>query len=279
MMVAHGGLASPHCRLGGSPIVRSARSATSSFHGAGLARVPPASARTARARFPGPARAAIETQEGEADVSEPAPAGSKWKRAACFKATKTQSREIQELGRPLADYMALPASQYSVLDADQIVRVDDETFKCVVGEIKIFNLEVEPTVTVSVAVDPEGKGCTIQLLEVDLGSSEAGQAINNKFNAYMRNEVVLAESGIQSSILLQVDAEVPRLFPMPARAVSKIGSGIMQGVINVAVPRFLQQLEADYANWAEGDDSREAVSTGSGALGSLDMEGSVDMDE
>ena len=38
--------------------------------------------------------------------------------------------------------MSLPASQYSVLDANRIERLDADTFKCYVGNVKIFNFEV-----------------------------------------------------------------------------------------------------------------------------------------
>lgn len=55
----------------------------------------------------------------------PAPSG----RIARLKATKAQSQPIQERERPLAEYMALPASQYSVLDARKIERLDDNTFR------------------------------------------------------------------------------------------------------------------------------------------------------
>ncbi len=52
--------------------------------------------------------------------------------------------------------MALPASQYSVLDAQKIERLDDSTFRCHVGRIGFFKFAVEPVLTVSVVVEPEG---------------------------------------------------------------------------------------------------------------------------
>ena len=38
--------------------------------------------------------------------------------------------------------MVLPASQYSVLDAQRIERLDEDTFRCYVGGLKLFSLEV-----------------------------------------------------------------------------------------------------------------------------------------
>jgi hypothetical protein len=118
--------------------------------------------------------------------------------------------------------MALPASQYSVLDGRKIERISDDQFKwvcgvramwlfstesarelivgnhshqgrdtqagicgerggdpctdcnkhylfracarCYVGELKMFSWTAEPVLTVSVTVEPEAGGCTIQLL-------------------------------------------------------------------------------------------------------------------
>ena len=61
-----------------------------------------------------------------------------------------------------AEYMALPASQYSVLDAKRIERIDDDTFRCYVGGLKLFNFSIDPVLTVSVIVTERGP--TVKLL-------------------------------------------------------------------------------------------------------------------
>jgi hypothetical protein len=61
-----------------------------------------------------------------------------------------------------AEYMSLPASQYSVLDAERIERVDDKTFKCYVHRLKFFTFEVCPVLLVR--VDEKPNGCSIRLL-------------------------------------------------------------------------------------------------------------------
>ena len=62
--------------------------------------------------------------------------------------------------------MALPASQYSVLDAKQIERIDDDTFRCYVGGLHLFNLVIEPVLTVSVIVTERGP--TVKLLSTEV---------------------------------------------------------------------------------------------------------------
>ena len=60
------------------------------------------------------------------------------------------------------EYMSLPASQYSVLDAERIERIDENTFRCYVYRLKFFGFEVCPVLLVR--VDEEPNGCCIQLL-------------------------------------------------------------------------------------------------------------------
>lgn len=66
--------------------------------------------------------------------------------------------------------MALPASQYSVLDAQKIERLDDDTFRCYVGGLKFFGIKVEPVLTVSVIVG--SKGPTVKLLSTTVSFSK-----------------------------------------------------------------------------------------------------------
>ena len=60
------------------------------------------------------------------------------------------------------EYMSLPASQYSVLDAERIERVDDNTFRCYVYRFKFFAFEVCPVLLVR--VEEQTNGCCIKLL-------------------------------------------------------------------------------------------------------------------
>lgn len=66
--------------------------------------------------------------------------------------------------------MTLPASQYSVLDAKRVERLDEDTFRCYVGAIKLFSLEVEPVITVSVTV--QERGPTVRLLSTKVCSKQ-----------------------------------------------------------------------------------------------------------
>lgn len=73
-----------------------------------------------------------------------------------------------------------------------------------------------------------------------------------------------AAKQISSDSTIEVAVEVPAWLPLPTPAVEAAGSGVMAATLRAMVPRFLAQLEKDYALWASGDDSRRPV--GDGAL-------------
>lgn len=53
-----------------------------------------------------------------------------------------------------------------------------------------------------------------------------------------------------------------RRLRLTALSPTSAGCAVMERVLNTAVPRFLQQLEADYIVWASGADEREPVAEG-----------------
>lgn len=184
--------------------------------------------------------------------------------------------------------MTLPASQYSVLDAKRIERIDEDTFKCYVGGLHFLNFHVEPVLTVSVVVGNNGP--TVKLLHTELQGSPAVVEANKKFSATMTNVVRWRESTntdiitsdedeyqtvnnavsrnfagrkeIASDTEIEVTLQVPRWFVLPVGVIEKSGCAVMQRVLDSAVPRFLEQLRADYELWASGDESRKPVAHG-----------------
>lgn len=70
--------------------------------------------------------------------------------------------------------MQLPASQYSVLDAQKIERLDDDTFICYVGGLNFLGFVVEPVLTVSVIV--EERGPVVKLLDTQVRSHQHAAA-------------------------------------------------------------------------------------------------------
>ncbi|GMH41570.1 hypothetical protein BSKO_09480 [Bryopsis sp. KO-2023] len=195
-------------------------------------------------------------------------------RVARYKGTKASKRPVteQEGQRPLSEYMALPVSQYSVLDAAKIDRLDENTFKCYIGSFKMFRMTVEPILTVNVIANE--KGCSIKLLDCELSGSDPVKAVNGIFAARMSNivswEQMEGKKMMSSDCTIEVAGLTPKYMRfVPIRVIEGVGNALMQQILNISVPRFLKQLEADYENWAKGDDSRGAV--GTGEWGDLDL--------
>ncbi|KAL8193147.1 hypothetical protein R6Q57_027051 [Mikania cordata] len=179
-------------------------------------------------------------------------AGSSSSPKARFVARRTESTSVRPLGRPLLEYMSLPASQYSVLDAQRIERIDDNTFRCYVYKFKFLAFEVCPVLLVKVEEQPNG--CSINLLSCKLEGSPIVVAQNDKFDASMVNRIScdrdLSNSSMQkltSDTVIEVSIDIP--FPFQAIPVQTIESSGTQ-------------LVKDYQAWASGDTSRQPLGTG-----------------
>ncbi|CAI5995075.1 unnamed protein product [Closterium sp. NIES-64] len=146
-------------------------------------------------------------------------------------------------------YMTLPASQYSVLDAERIERVDSSTFRCYAHRVQFFSVEICPVLLVR--VDEEADGCTIRLLSATLDGSPIVKSQNKKFrwSASMVNRVRWAPDPsspasrlIMSETTLKSAVEVPVPFRMiPRDVIETAGNKLLEQILKVAVPRFLEQ--------------------------------------
>ncbi|XVE68753.1 hypothetical protein DITRI_Ditri09bG0094800 [Diplodiscus trichospermus] len=148
---------------------------------------------------------------------------------ARFVARRKESISVRQLKRPLIEYMSLPASQYSVLDAERIERIDDNTFRCYVYRFKFFNFEVCPVLLVRVEEQPNG--CCIKLLSCKLEGSPIVVAQNDKFDASMVNQIS-CDTNQSDSLLQELTSDA------------------------------VIELVKDYQAWASGDTSRQPLGTG-----------------
>lgn len=187
---------------------------------------------------------------------------------ARFVARRKESVSVKPLQRPLVEYMSLPASQYSVLDAERIERIDDDTFRCYVYRFKFFALEVCPVLLVRVEDQPNG--CCIKLLSCKLEGSPIVVAQNDKFDASMVNRISCDSKGSNSFIqqltsdtVIEVSIEIPFAFrAIPVQAIESTGTQVLDQILKIMLPRFMAQLVKDYQAWASGDASRQPLGTG-----------------
>ncbi|XP_020223691.1 uncharacterized protein LOC109805852 [Cajanus cajan] len=187
---------------------------------------------------------------------------------ARFVARRKESLSVRQLQRPLIEYMRLPASQYSVLDAERIERVNDDTFRCYVYRIKFFAFEVCPVLLVKVEEQPDG--CCIKLLSCKLEGSPIVAAQNDKFDAIMVNRISCDSNSdkslvqkLTSDTIIEVSIEIPFAFQaIPKQAIESAGTQVLEQILRIMLPRFMTQLVKDYQAWATGDTSRQPLGTG-----------------
>eukprot|EP00850_Spirogloea_muscicola_P005455 SM000025S08350 [mRNA] locus=s25:125779:126907:- [translate_table: standard] len=149
-----------------------------------------------------------------------------------------------------AEYMSLPASQYSVLDAERIERVDESSFKCYAHRLKFFAFEVCPVLLVRVEERPNG--CCIRLLSCTLEGSPIVVAQNRKFDASMTNNVSwdVSEASpcgrlIISDTTIAVSLEIPAAFRVvPVAGIEATGNRVLGQLLRIMLPRFLKQARS-----------------------------------
>ncbi|KAH9620037.1 hypothetical protein KSS87_006971 [Heliosperma pusillum] len=196
---------------------------------------------------------------------------------------------------PDMEYMKLPASQYSVLDAERIERIDDNTFRCFVYRFKFLAFEVCPVLVVRVNEHP--LGTCINLLSCKLEGSPIVVAQNHKFEASMVNliscdtdETTSALQQLTSDAVIQVSIDIPFPFrAIPVETIESSGTRVLEQILGIMLPRFMKQildiqhlersldayqgcsvkrlhpavgLAKDYEAWASGDTSRQPLGTG-----------------
>ncbi|KAK4353420.1 hypothetical protein RND71_028938 [Anisodus tanguticus] len=167
---------------------------------------------------------------------------------ARFIARRKELLSVKQLQRPLMEYMSLPASQYSVLDAERIERVDDSTFRCYVYRFKFLAFEVCPVLMVRVEEQPDG--CCIKLLSCKLEGSPIVVAQNDKFEASMVNKIShdskRRDSALQqltSDAVIEVNIEIPFAFrAIPVQAIESTGAQVLDQILKIMLPRFMAQL-------------------------------------
>ncbi|KAH9704079.1 (rap annotation release2) galactose-binding like domain containing protein [Citrus sinensis] len=168
---------------------------------------------------------------------------------ARFVASRKESVRVRQLQRPLIEYMSLPASQYSVLDAERIERVDDNTFRCYVYRFKFFAFEICPVLLVRVEEQPNG--CCIKLLSCKLEGSPIVVAQNDKFDASMINRISCDSNSRNSEVqqltsdaFIEVSIEVPFAFrAFPVEAIESSGTQVLDQILKLMLPRFMSQKE------------------------------------
>ena len=99
-------------------------------------------------------------------------------RRVTWSAGAQSSVRVKEINRTVEEYMALPASQYSVLSADQIERLSEREFKCTLGNLNFFGTVICPILFVDVNVIPEKHRSEIIVSRAETTGSQVADRVS-----------------------------------------------------------------------------------------------------
>ena len=216
-------------------------------------------------------RSAVElTTESQSDSEVPEAVEEQMplegQRRVKWTASAKGSVRVKEQSRTVEEYLALPASQYSVLSAEQITRLSDTEFKCTLGTMNFFGTKITPVLFVDVDVYPNDAKSIISVTRAETVGSEIAEKINGTFSISAINTVTAGRDEKNRSILssetnLLIDVVTPPGSKLPYRVVESGGNFIIQSTLSVIIQAFVRILAADFKRWSAGCDARDAVTS------------------
>jgi hypothetical protein len=167
--------------------------------------------------------------------------------------------------------MALPASEYSVLSAQQVERLSETQFKFFLGNLNFFGTKISPILYVDVNVYPEAHRSEIAVTRAETVGSEVAEKINGTFSISALNVVSAGvdQKGrkiLTSDVNLAIRAVVPEWSRIPLGLIRSGGNFGVQSSLSIVGAAFIRILAADFQRCSAGNDSRDALEGASLAL-------------
>ena len=146
----------------------------------------------------------------------------------------------------LRDYLALPTSQYNLLDPRYVESVSEDTFVVRVPLSDIVGVDLTPAI--SIVATPHRRVGTVTFVgtEATLGSPALDALFKLKVTAVLRGKKASLQSRVNITMALSVP---PRLRVIPNPLLGYAGRLITKSVLMATVPNFSNLLVADYGRW------------------------------
>ncbi|CAM9324983.1 unnamed protein product [Choristocarpus tenellus] len=194
-------------------------------------------------------------------------------------ASKSSMVNVEEGPRKLSAYLALPPTEYSLLDPKMIKRTSEDTFQMNCGTLNFFGTKVNPILFMKVIVNEKEGMANIMIEKVELEGSPSIRNASGTFSVssttiVSSSDVEVEKGGVfgrgrgsggkgNKSLRTQASIEIDILVPnenfIPHGVLRRTGSFLMQRVLDVGLPQFTRFLRRDYGRWSQGDDERAAV--------------------
>jgi hypothetical protein len=165
-------------------------------------------------------------------------------------ATCPVSTEDDEL---LREYLALPTSEYSLLDEKFVEKISDDTFVVRVPLNDVIGVDLTPAISIVATPHRRDGKVTFVGTEATLGSPALDELFKLKVVAVLKGRKTSLQARVNVMMALSVP---PRLRVIPNPLLGYAGRLITKSVLMATVPNFSSLLVSDYEKWVSEDKRR-----------------------
>jgi Protein of unknown function (DUF1997) len=170
-----------------------------------------------------------------------------------FTADRSVEIAVPKQAIPIQHYLRQPHRLVrSLVDSSRIKQVGDDEFCLTMRTLSFFGFELQPTVYLRVWTEVDG---TVRIVSTNC-EIRGIDYIDRRFSLELIGELIPHEDRGQTYLLGNADLEVrvelpPPVSFMPRSIVESAGNSLLKGILNTFKQRLLNQLLADYVDWAQ----------------------------
>ena len=134
----------------------------------------------------------------------------------------------------------------AMLDSKKLVPEGDGKYKYTVTSFKVFQLDINPVVSIAV----ENKDGILKMSALD--SKLDGLGIIDDFNLILKANLEATPNGLEGEAILGVSVSQPPILKLvPKKILESTGHSVLNGILLGIRSRVQQQLVNDFLDWCE----------------------------
>ena len=136
----------------------------------------------------------------------------------------------------------------AMLDSKKLVPEGDGKYKYTVTSFKVFQLDINPVVSIGV----ENKDGILKMSALD--SQLDGLGIIDDFNLILKANLEATPTGLEGEAMLGVSVSQPPILKLvPKKILESTGHSVLNGILLGIKARVQQQLVNDFLDWCESN--------------------------
>ena len=136
----------------------------------------------------------------------------------------------------------------AMLDSNKLVPEGEGKYKYTVTSFRVFQLDVNPVVSIGV----ENKEGILKMTALD--SKLDGLGIVEDFNLILKANLEATDVGLEGEALLGVSVTQPPLLRLvPKKILESTGHSVLNGILLGIKSRVQKQLVKDFLDWCESN--------------------------